>query len=445
MHDVGDPAVLSMFGKRESTCDRIDRRNVLRIGMLGGTGLTQADWLAAKSCAETTNATAPKAVIQVFLGGGPSHYETFDPKPDAPVEIRGPYSPIATNVAGTQVCETLPLLARLADKYSLIRSCCHDNPGHGGGQRYVITGYKSASLEGELPHDYPATGSIVSRVRGSMQHGMPTFLCFGGDGSPEFLGPAFAPFKVYSTGKPVGLEVNPSMKLERMDDRRQLRKSLDNLRRQADTQRLMNSLDTLEQQAYEMLTSTAAHEAFDLKLESDSTRQRYGEHEAGKCCLLARRFIEAGAGFVTLRMGSWDHHGNAGGTITSGMQQNGPPLDQSVSALISDLDERGLSEQVIVLVWGEFGRTPRINQFFGRDHWPQAMSVLLAGGGLKMGRVIGATNRKGEYPADRALSPGDILATVYRQLGINIEHSFINNAGRPIPILNHGAVIPELV
>jgi len=438
--------MLTLTGSPSTFCDHT-RRNFLRVGALAGLGLTLSDLLRINGGVARAGQAQPRSAIHIFLAGGPSHFETFDPKPEAPVEIRGPYNPISTNVAGTRVCETVPLLAQLADKYSLIRSCCHDNTGHGGGQRYTNTGYKSASLEDELPHDYPHAGSIVAKVRGPIQQGMPTYLQFGGNGRGHdaYLGPAYSPFSVYSNGKPVGLELTPSIKLDRLDDRRQLLRQLDTMKRQAESGRKMDSLDALEQQAFDMLTSTAAKESFDIKREDEKVRQRYGDHDAGKCCLLARRFVEAGAGFVTIRMGSWDHHGNAGGTITSGMKDHGVPMDQAVSALIDDLHQRGLAEQVLVLVWGEFGRTPRINKFVGRDHWPNAMSVLMAGGGLNMGQVVGATNKKGEYPIDRTLSPADVLATVYRQLGIDANKAFLNNAGRPIPILSHGEAIAELV
>jgi len=432
-------------GTRRGFCDGITRRDVLRIGMLTGFGFS-AGTAGLRSALGRDPATR-RAAIHIFLGGGASHFETLDPKPEAPSEIRGPYSPIATSLPGIQFCETLPKLAAIADQFSIIRSCCHDNPGHGGGQRYVHTGYKSASLENELPHDYPAVGCVVAKVRGAMQDGLPTFMQSGNgnDSDPAFLGPAYAPFQVYSTGKPVGQEIHPHLKLARLEDRRALREKFDQLQRWTEAGRIMDSMDELERQALEMLSSTRAHEAFDLSKESEMTRQQYGLHDAGRCCLLARRFIEAGAGFVSMRIGSWDHHGNAGGTVTSGMRENAPPMDQAVSTLIADLQERGLSERVLVLLWGEFGRTPRINSSFGRDHWPQAGSVLLAGGGLRSGAVIGATNRKGEYPVDRPVSPADVIATVYRQLGIDPEESFINTSGRPIPILSHGRPIEELL
>jgi hypothetical protein len=433
-----------------TTTSHGSRRSLLRVGVLAGTGLGLSHLLRLQN-ARGDDIAAPvinaPAVIHIYLAGGPSHYETFDPKPNAPVEIRGPYHPIETSVPGLQICETLPRLARLADRYALIRSCCHDNSGHGGAQRYVYTGYKSASPEFELPHDYPAAGSVVSKVKGAMSHGLPTYMQVGnGDqGPPAFLGAAHAAFEVYSTGLPLGIEVNPTQKLERLDDRRLLRANLDRLRREADAGREMDALDALEQQAFELLSSTAAHEAFDAGQEPESIRERYGDHDAGRSCLLARRFVEAGAGFVSLRIGSWDHHGNAGGTVTSGAEENCPPMDQAVSALIEDLYARGLDRRVLLVLWGEFGRTPQINNSAGRDHWPQAMSVLLSGGGLRGGQVIGSTSPKGEHPADESCSPADVLATVYRHVGLDTGREFINSAGRPIPILNHGRPLAGLL
>lgn len=437
----------NLWGPSRRFCDGVTRRDVMQVGALASAGLTLPVLLQQQARAAANHRNTPRSAILVLLAGGPSHFETFDPKPDAPLEIRGPYSPISTNVPGIQICETLPRLAQIADKYSLIRSCAHDNPGHGGGQRYVQTGYKSASLEDERPHDYPQVGSVISRMRGPMNKGLPTFLKVPGvnDGGAAYLGNAYSSFGVYSTGKPVGLELTSSVNLSRIDDRRSLRQSLDRMERVTETRRLMDSMDQLESQAVEMITNPKAKEAFDVSRETVATRERYGSHEPGKCCLLARRFVEAGAGLVSIRMGSWDHHGNAGGTITSGVDANAPQMDQAVSTLISDLAERGLSDQVLVWVWGEFGRTPRINSFFGRDHWPQAMSVLMAGGGIRPGRVIGATNQKGEHPADRPLSPADVLATVYRQLDVDTSRQFLNLAGRPVSILSDGKPIAELL
>jgi hypothetical protein len=420
---------------------------MVQVGTLAGAGLALPDLLRRRAVAAGKEASKQRSAILVYLQGGPSHFETFDPKPDAPLDNRGPYSPIATSVAGIQISETLPRLATLAHRYSLIRSCCHENSGHGGGTRLVQTGYKSASLENELPHDYPAVGSVVAKVRGPMHGGLPTYIHVpnGDDGGAKYLGNAYDAFSVYSTGKPVGMEMKAKVSLDRLEDRRTLKAALDRLDRQGERRQAMDSIDELERQALEMLSSTAAHEAFDVSKETTASKERYGNHEFGKCLLLARRFIEAGAGIVSVRVGSWDHHGNAGGTVTSGVKDNNVPLDQSLSALITDLHERGLSESTVLWCWGEFGRSPRINKFVGRDHWPQAMSVLMSGGGIKPGIVIGATNKKGEHPIDRALSPPDVLATVYRQLGIDTNRQFINTAGRPISILASGEPILELL
>ncbi|HZZ73358.1 MAG TPA: DUF1501 domain-containing protein [Pirellulales bacterium] len=442
--------MLSIWGSPQRPgCTRLSRRNVLKIGALAGTGLALPDLLRLRSqAAERSGSRAkPRAAILVFLAGGPSHIESFDPKPQAPIDIRGPFNPISTKIPGVSIAETMPELAAIADRFSLVRSCAHENSGHGGGQRFVQTGYKSASAEDELPHDYPALGSIVSKVRGPVSGGLPTYIHLpnGNDGGAKFLGNAYDAFEVYSTGRPVGLEMSPQLKLSRLDDRVHLREALDRWQRTPELQKKMESLDLLQQQALQVLSSPAAQKAFDMNLETPQTRARYGDNEFGKCCLLARRFIEAGAGIVSVRIGSWDHHGNAGGTVESGVRDNNVPLDRALAALISDLHERGLSDDVLLWCWGEFGRTPKINNLAGRDHWPQAMSVLMSGGGLKSGVVVGATNYKGEYPIERALSPTDVLATVYRQLGIDTERQFLNTAGRPISILDQGEPIAELL
>src|SRR4029453_15495490 len=289
-----ESSMWTVVGKPFRTCDGVSRRTMLQVGGLVGAGVTLPDLLRLRASAAGTEAPKQRSAILVFLPGGPSHFESFDPKPEAPLDIGGPFSPIATSVPGIQISETLPQLAALAHRYSLIRSCCHENSGHGGGQRYVQTGYKSASLEDELPHDYPAVGSILSKVRGPMHGGLPTYIHVpnGSDGGAKYLGNAYDAFSVYSSGKPVGLDVKPTLKLDRMGDRRALRSSLDRLNRQAENRRAMDAMDELERQALEMLSSTAAHEAFDASKESEATKERYGKHEFGKCLLLARRFME---------------------------------------------------------------------------------------------------------------------------------------------------------
>lgn len=441
--------MFTVWGPQRTTCDGLSRRNFLKVGSLMAGGLTLADLLRFKAQGGLADSAASMAAILVFLPGGPSHHETYDPKPLAPAEVRGPFGTINTNVPGTILSETLPHHARLADKYTLIRSCHHDNSGHGGGQRYVMTGYKSASLEDELPHDYPSVGAIAAKVKGANRVGMPASVNIppSGRGGAAFLGAAYDPFQLYSNGRMRGVELTPNVYLKgtRLNDRLQLRQSLDNLRREIDSSGMMKSMDALEQQAFEIVSAGVASAALDVKQESQETRDLYGDHDFGRSCLLARRLVETGVGFVTISMGSWDHHGNAGGSVKVGLEKNGPPMDQAVSALIEDLYRRGLDRQVTVFVWGEFGRTPRVNKEGGRDHWPQAMSVLMAGGGMKMGQIIGATDRKGERPQDRPLIPGDVLATVYHNLGIDRHQQFLNSAGRPISILTDGKPIAELI
>lgn len=435
----------TILGRPETACDCLDRRNFIKVGLLAGTGLTLVDRLRAAAHADQPKRS--RSAILVYLAGGPSHFETFDPKPLAPAEIRGPFNAISTAVPGVQICETLPRLAKLADRYSLVRSVCHKNAGHGGGQRCVQTGYDSASSENELPHDYPVLGSFVAKVRGPISNGLPTFIrCPNADdGGAAYLGNAYDPMRVAANGRPVGVELKASIPIARLEDRRALRAQFDGLARRFDTPPVMEAMDDLEKNAFAMLTSPAAFEAFDINRETRAMRDRYGDHSAGQSLLMARRFVEAGAGLVSVRIGSWDHHGAAaGGTTQAGCNIECPRLDQALAALLADLSERGLSDDVLVWCWGEFGRTPRMSRDAGRDHWPQAQSVLLAGGGLQAGRVIGATNAKGEYPVERAVSPADVLATVYRQLGIDPTQQFVNSAGRPVAMLPHSEAIGEL-
>lgn len=430
-------------------CDGIRRRDFVKFGSVAaGLGLLGHARMARGEALPV--ATSGKAAILVFLAGGASHYETYDPKPNAPLEIRGPFHPISTSVPGLQFCEALPRQAKLADKVAIIRSCCHTNAGHGGGQRWAMTGYNSASPEFELPHDYPAVGSIVAKLRGPNRKGLPAYVAAPPwdylNDSTAFLGPACAPLGLYSNGRLERINLTSVIKPDRMQSRRELRESLDRLQRDVDKTGMMQAMDSLEQQAFEMVTGPAARDAVDLSREPAQTLERYGDHNWGKSCLLARRLVEAGVTFVTVNMSGWDQHGSAGGTIEEAYSKtNAPPFDAAVAALIEDLFGRGMDKDVMLLVWGEFGRTPKINNTGGRDHWPQAMSALMAGGGIRGGQVIGATDRKGEAPIDRALGPADVLATLYHHFGIDHHRQFTNSAGRPVGILPEGEPIPELV
>jgi len=447
-HLHSEDSAVNVWGTTRRFCDGVPRRCLLKAGTVATAGLALTDMLHLKAAGAVRENAPCKSVIMIFLAGGPSHFETFDPKPLAPAEIRGPYGVINTKLPGVQFCETMPGFAKIADQFSVIRSCAHTNPGHGGGQRWMTTGHPPAGLEDELPHDYPQIGSVVAKMKTGRPVDMPAFVRIppgSGRNDAAYLGPAFSAFHVYSTGKPRGIDLENFVSLERIEDRRALRKAFDLLQTKIEQSSAVTAMDALEQQAFDILSGKTARDAFELQREPRTLRERYGDHEAGKSLLLARRLVEAGVSFASVRIGNWDHHGNAGGTIQSGAQENIPPIDQAVPALLADLRERGLDKEVLVMMWGEFGRTPRINQFVGRDHWPQAMSIMMAGGGVQPGRIIGATNAKGEHPQDNALTPSDVLATVYHQLGLDHRHEFLNSAGRPIPVLPGGEPIRALL
>lgn len=440
--------------RRQGFCDRLARRDFLRWGSLALGGLSLVDLFRLRAATGQSGQPSPgkpwgKSGILIWLAGGPSHIETWDPKPSAPVDIRGPFGTIATKVPGLNIGELFPQLAGIADKYSIVRSCCHEESGHGGGQRWVMTGYPSRSPEFELPHDYPNVGSVIARMKGKNRFGMPAFTAVPPsnlhNNSAAYLGAAHNPLEIYSSGRPSELRLDKIIPAERMQDRLSLRVQLDRLRRDADASGMMNAMDDLEAQAFELVAGAAAQEALDPGKEPAAMREKYGSHELGKSCLLARRMIEAGTTFVTVSMGAWDQHGSAGGTIQDKYREYGPMVDQAVTALITDLEDRGLLDDTVVYLLGEFGRTPRINNTGGRDHWPQAMSILMTGGGLARGQVVGATNHKGEFPTERVLSPADVLATIYHTFGIDYRREFANTDGRPIKLLDSGEPIRELV
>jgi hypothetical protein len=439
--------MLDVFGPQPSRrqCDGVSRRGFLRVGALGMAGLTLADVLRLR--AEANNASRDTAVIQIFLQGGPTHIDTYDPKPDAPREVRGEFDPIATAVPGVQLCELLPGQARIMDKLAVVRSLHHDTPDHLQGSHWVMTGFPPTQSFTNT-NDRPSVGSIVAKLRGSNAPGLPPYVGLPSRpffGSASYLGAGYNPFSV--SGDPNGgvtvrdLQPPDGLSLDRLDDRRDLLARLDRIERARDATGTMDGIDHFTSQAYEMVTGPAARKAFDIAQEDPRTRDRYGRTTLGQSCLLARRLVEAGVTFVTITDSeNWDHHGG----IFPACRRMVPILDDAIAGLVDDLDQRGLADRVLVVVWGEFGRTPRITNS-GRDHWPGAMSAVLAGGGLKMGQVVGATSRKGESPVESPYRPEDLLQTVYHVLGINPQHEFPNDSGRPMPVLNRGRVISELI
>lgn len=447
--------MLEVIGNAYRNCEGISRRSLLKIGALGLGGLALPDLLRLRAAAVAAGKeAADTAVILLWCGGGPSQFETYDPKPEAPAEYRGPFQPIQTRVPGIRICELLPRQAQLADKLAIIRSCAHNDSGHGSAVKNLNTGYLHPPNTNEGTFLYPAVGSIVAKVREKERRQLPPYVCVpvaaifkDNIGGGAYLGTAYDPFAANPKDGPKSLLLPGELTTERLQNRQKLLAAVDRLRRDVDASGMMEGMDTFTRQAFEMVTGKAAREALDLSQESAKTREKYGNAIArngacwGQSCLLARRLVEAGVGFVAVGLDGWDDHSK----IKEEMQARAAAFDAAVASLIEDLYERGLDKKVVVLIWGEFGRTPQINKNAGRDHWPSSMSVVLAGGGMKMGQVIGSTNNKGEKPKDRPLHPNDVLATIYKHLGIDHTQAFINPAGRPIPILPHGEPIAELL
>ncbi len=460
----------------------VARREFLRTGVLGLGGLTlpQLFQLREARAASGINVPADTSVIFVWLPGGPPHMEMYDMKPDAPAEYRGEFRPIATTVPGLEVCELMPLHAKLAHKYNVVRSIAHQFADHGGGHKRFMTGRDPQSPVGFV-NDAPAVGSIVAKCLENRKADVPNYTCIvepGRQGVDTFsqgaayLGPSYTPFMVPgdpSDPKFAVQNVAPIAEVTgRLDDRTRLLAEFDQFRRQADQSGLMSSMDKFHERALSLLTSDKAKQAFDLSQEDEALRRRYGHHAWGQRLLMARRLVEAGCTFCTviiekpyqsgvewLKQGTynWDSHA-VNCHLFDDAKVRLPLYDQAVTALVEDLYNRGLDRKVLVVVTGEFGRTPRISNVVGsqtgvmqpgRDHWPNAMSLITFGGGQRTGQVIGSTNSKGEHPKDRPLTPNDLWATVYRHLGVDPHNSFPDFSGRPMPILPFGAPIDELL
>jgi Protein of unknown function (DUF1501) len=447
--------VLTFWGDKQSFCDRVTRRDFLRVGAFGLGGLTLADVLRLRG---ETNSTKPRAVIMVCLAGGPSHLEMYDMKPNASTDYRGEFKPIRTNVPGFDICELMPLQARIADKLALVRSVQFVEPMQHELEE-VYTGFTKAAKR-------PSLGSVISRFRGGHRE-LPSYVSLEySEGtvsyeSPQYLGAAHRPLHISGTAGVRNLSLAYGVNRTRLDDRRGMLQAFDGFRREVDVRRESQDMDAYTSRAFDILTSARARNAFDLSREPNKVRDRYGKSDdkfiyVGKEAnsvwdsqkfLLARRLVEAGVSVVTLRAGLWDHHGNvvtgAGSTIWSGLKTALPLLDRSIHALINDLHDRGLDKEVAVLVWGEFGRTPKISQA-GRDHWPEA-SFALFGGAVKTGQVIGETDSRGERPRTRPLGPQNVIGTLYHLLGIDPKQTVPDFNGRPQYLLEDGDPIEELV
>jgi uncharacterized protein (DUF1501 family) len=438
-------------------CDGLTRRDFLHAGSLSLLGLSLPQLLALKAAGAVKEEARDKSCIFLFLVGGPSQLDTFDPKPEAPAEVRGPYRPISTSVPGIQLSEIFPRTARLADRFSLIRSLHHTAAGvHDTGHQMMQTG--RLFLNGlEQPHAGCVYGYLkgprnelpphvlipvpIGNTGGNMPHGQNAgFL--GKKHDPFILNadPAAADFKVPDLLPP---EHIGAVRLQR---RQKLREAVDRSVEQLERNPDARLLDENFQQAFKIVSSAAAREAFDISREEEKTRERYGLNKFGQGCLLARRLIERGVRFVTVNMFetvfneiTWDIHGSAPfSPIECYRDLVGPMFDNAFSSLLDDLTERGMLEDTVVVAMGEFGRTPKINPAGGRDHWPQCWSVLMAGGGLKGGQVVGASDEIGAYPKDRPTSPAEVVATVYAALGLDLEHELRGPQNRPIPLVDYG-------
>ena len=462
----------------------MSRRGFLQIGGTAAGSLGLSSLLKARDLSASAGKNLEDtAVIFVWLPGGAPHMETYDMKPDAPDTHRGEFNPIRTNVPGIEVCELLPMHAKCADKYNLIRSVHHTFSDHGGGHKRFLTGRDPKEPTGFV-NDYPCVGSMAFKALEGKRdtRGMPGYMALGNGrvngintfsfGS-AYLGAETHPFAISADPsdknfKVENIDIDKAL-TERLNDRTSLLRDFDQMRRDVDNSGIFDSMDIFNQRALSMMTSENVRDAFDLSKESERTRDRFGNHNWGTRALLARRLVEAGANWVTVVMENpyggtgvpwidegaynWDSHA-VNAHIFKDSKVRLPIYDKVITAMVEDLYERGLNKKVMLVVTGEFGRTPRIsigkgsktkvNQP-GRDHWPRAMSMLVSGGGMRTGQVIGATDSKGEEPVERPLSPNDLWATVYRHLGIDYNLSFPDHAGRPMPILPYGSPIQELL
>jgi hypothetical protein len=440
---------------RHRYCDGLSRRSFLQAGVLGLAGLTLPDWLRHQAqAAAKGKSTKDTAVILVWLDGGPTHMDMYDLKPNAPAEYRGPMKGAKTNVPGVEVCDLMVSHTKVMDKLAVVRSMHHTTGDHFEGAHWMLTGYQGSNAA-RLDPMYPSAGSFTAKLRGPNKPAMPAYVAVPvaasvglvpGYNSAAYLGTSYNPFQ--TGGDPNGptfsvqnLTLPGGMSLAKLRDRRKLLSSFDKMRRDVDQSGTLETLDKFQRQAYEMISGPAARKAFDIDKEDPRIRDRYGRHTWGQSTLLARRLVEAGVTFVTVHMGGWDDHAQ----IAAAMKSKLPHYDKALAALVEDLSNRGLYKKVAICVCGEFGRTPRVNPSAGRDHWGQSGFTILGGGGLKGGVVVGSTNEKGEYPKDRPVTPGDMLATLYHVLGIDTSLKFNDKTGRPHPILNSGKPIKELI
>lgn len=450
-------------GENRNNLGDISRRSFVQAGTLGLGGMTLAELFALKASAGTKpSGVSPtgKSVILFWMSGGPGHMETWDPKPDAVELYRGPFGTISTSVPGTQFGELCPEQAKLAEHVSILRGVNHGSGDHTKGNHWMLTGFEGPDFNAadNTIQRHPAMGSVIANLHGANQPGMPPYV-----GAPHlrggtdnlfhyaaYLGGGCNPFIVNSDPndkkyRVQNLSLASGLSFDRLENRRQLLSTIDLMRKTEEIR--IADMNSHQQHAFELLTSKQVRSAFDISQEPDSLRDTYGRHTFGQSALLARRLVESGVSFVTVNTEPWDHHGTANRLPTKkGALQLIPPFDKAISGLIRDLIDRGLYENTLVVAMGEFGRTPRMNSAGGRDHWGHTFSVLIGGGGMKMGQLIGASTPRGEYVADRPLDPQHVTATIYHHMGINARETTVQErTGRPVYLVSKGEAVRELV
>ncbi len=423
----------------------LNRRSVLQAGFSSLLGISLPGLLQLQAASGTKGRRT--SLIFVELAGGPSQFLSYDAMPDAPCDFRGEFEPIGTSIPGIQFSEWLPEQAKIAEKLSVIRSVHHGHNSHDPSSHLSQTGYYKSGPKGG-PNQSPCIGSVIARVRGSNTPSLPAYVAVPDamrNGRAAYLGQACNPFE--AGGDPnsdkfevPNLQLTKNVSIDRLNDRRKLLTTLDGRRNLRDLEGATRAVDDFSQQAFDLVYGSRAREAFDISQEPDKMRDRYGRNTVGQSMLLARRLVESGVTCVTVRSTGWDDHNK----IAEGLAKHAPPYDRGVATLIQDLAERGMQDDVLVVAMGEFGRTPRVNNNAGRDHWGSVMSVMLAGGGLQPG-IIGASNSKGEVPADKPYRPEHVLAMAYRHLGIDTSLTFPDHSGRPRYLLEDRQLISELL
>ena len=446
-------------GRGGRYCDGMSRRSFVQLGVAGMAAASLGDVARAKQSAATGN---NNAAIMIWLDGGPSHLDMYDMKPEAPSEYRGIWMPTATNVPGVEITEMFPLQAQHADKFSIVRSLHHDTGGHFHGGHFMLT---TKSLGPNNTGTFPSIGSIVARERGPRRSGMPSYISvpvassiglrpgyFGGN----WMGMQYDPFQTggdpnNANFKVANLNLAGGMTVDRLASRRDLNRSLDRIEKTVERGTLFEAMDKFDRDAFEFVSGAAARTAFDINKEDPRLRDQYGRSNWGQSTLLARRLVEAGSTFVTVHFGGWDHHWN----LEPGYKSVLPRVDMAVSGLLKDLSDRGMLESTLVILCGEFSRTPRMNDGGnggppgskgtpGRDHWGNSLFCLLAGGGIRGGQVVGSTNARGERPLTRAVKPCNLHATIYKALGMDPTLHLLDHQGRPTPVLEDPSPIHEL-